>query len=388
MIRNELLEKFADDGPEAVQDNNLSLSSHLIRVPSRRLAAIASDTKSDVQLHGLLDTIHWRRWGLGDSEPVTFCWMSGESDESLVEPLSTLCSVLPADFGIQVQRDFLPFTTVFNPLDADAPRRLEQLRLLEQTVPSQLHREIEQQLGDPCFRWVRTLTSREWTGRVDGLRVCRLDDQGCGVIQIGAAPEDGVRRPEQEWFHALAGSDLFEIRPDRVAETVRILRGLVDGRRRGLWSNRELEHLLEARVLRRAVPIEVESERIEPVTSQFPTRWAESGAVRYIDVLGRTGSIPWVVELKVQEGGGAGQYFRHAIGQAVLYREFIRRSEGLAPWFQERGMDHRRCEAVVAMPRSEVSERSRLLLDHVRYLADIFSVRVVVLNDTWRLPEL
>lgn len=140
--------------------------------------------------------------------------------------------------------------------------------------------------------------------------------------------------------------------------------------------------------MRRAVPIEVDGETIEPVTSQFPTRWAESGAVRYIDVLGRSGSVPWVVELKVQEGGGAGQYFRHAIGQAVLYREFIRRSEGSAPWFQERGLDHQRCEAVVAMPCSEVSDRNRMLLDHVRYLADIFSVRVVVLDDQWRSADL
>lgn len=388
MKREELLHRFAGDNPETHQDNDLSLSSHVIRVPSRRLVTVGCDAPEEAQIYGLLDAIHWRRWKLQDSAPITFSWHSAESDEQIAEPLSTLCSLLPGDLGIEVQRDFLPFEPVCTSLDADAARRLEQLRRREQAALPQLHCDIEHQVRDPSFHWVRTLAGREWTGRVDGLRVCRLDDHGRGVIQIGAAPEDEVRRPEQEWFHALAGKDIFEIQPDSVSETVRILQGLVEARRRGFWSNRQLEHLLEARVLRGAIPVEVEGTIIEPVAWQFPARWSELGAVRYIDVLGRTGSIPWVVELKVREGGGAGQYFRHAVGQAVLYREFIRRAEGLHPWFRDKGLDPLECEAAIVMPCSEVTDRDRKLLDQVRSLAEIFSVRVVVLDDVWRSPDL
>lgn len=58
--------------------------------------------------------------------------------------------------------------------------------------------------------------------------------------------------------------------------------------------------------------------------------------------------MPWAVELK-HHVGGAGQYYRHAVGQAVLYREFIRRADLLEPWFEKRGMDRGSCEALVAL---------------------------------------
>ncbi len=43
----------------------------------------------------------------------------------------------------------------------------------------------------------------------------------------------------------------------------------------------------------------------------------------------RQGSVPWAVEMKVRGGGGVGGYYRHAVGQAVLYRQFIRSA---SPW--------------------------------------------------------
>ena len=386
MRREELLAQLAQDHPEASEDRSLSLSSQVIRVPSRRLVAVGSDAQESTQINGLLDAIHWARWSLGSAEGVTYSIMSGECSDTVLEPLSTLFSLLPSSLGVQLQQDFLPFEQVSPQLDADSPRRLEQLRRLEQADLPVLHNEIQRNVADSSFQWVRTLTGRDWTGRVDGLRVCRLDDRGVGVIEIGRSPADEGLRPEQEWFRSIAGGDSFKITSDNIPQTVRVLQSLVEGRRRGLWAQRQLEHLLEARVLRGAVPISIENEVIQPVKWgwQFPARWAEMGAVRYIDVLGRIGTVPWVVELKVREGGGAGQYFRHAVGQAVLYREFIRRAAGLHPWFQEQGLDPHKCEAVVVMPCSEVAEGDRQLLEHVRYLADLFSVRVVVLDDAWR----
>ncbi len=390
MRREELLTQLVQDHPEAFEDRQLSLSSRVIRVPSRRLVAVGCDADESSQINGLLDAIHWARWSLGSAEGVAYSFMSGEHPDTALEPLSTLFSALPPSLGVQLQQDFLSVEPVLPQLDADSPRRLEQLRLREQTVLPALHDSIRRQVADPCFQWVRTLTGRDWTGRVDGLRVCRLDDRGVGVVEIGAAPTDGDLRPEQEWFRSIAGADSFQITSDNTIQTVRILQALVDGRRRGLWAQRQLEHLLEARVLRGAVPITIEGEVVQPMDWgwQFPARWAEKGAVRYIDGLGRIGDVPWVVELKVREGGGAGQYLRHAVGQAVLYREFIRRAVGLHPWFEGHGLDPRKCEAVVVMPCSESTEADRQLLNHVRYLADLFSVRVVVLDESWRSPDL
>ena len=64
--------------------------------------------------------------------------------------------------------------------------------------------------------------------------------------------------------------------------------------------------------------------------SQFPTKWGPGGKSRYLDALLRDGSTPWAIEMKVQGGAGVGQYYRHAVAQAVLYREFIRRADATA----------------------------------------------------------
>src|SRR4051794_35441069 len=79
-------------------------------------------------------------------------------------------------------------------------------------------------------------------------------------------------------------------------------------------------------------------------------KWGPGGKARYLDALLRDGSTPWAIEMKVQGGAGVGQYYRHAVAQAVLYREFIRRAEPLHPWFEKRGLVATDCRAAVVVP--------------------------------------
>lgn len=87
----------------------------------------------------------------------------------------------------------------------------------------------------------------------------------------------------------------------------------------------------------------------------------------------RSGEVPWAVELKVPSGG-QGQYYRHAIKQAVLYREFIRSAKQLHPWFERRGLDATRCSAAVVLPfhgpKAEHNSRE------ISWLASLFDVHV------------
>ena len=388
MRRDELRQHFASDSPEVGEDAQLSLSSKTIRVPSRRLLAVEGNEDIGVQINGLLDAIHWAKWKLGTEGNVTYSITSGKSTETVLDALSMLMSALPEYLGVQLHQNFEPVEPRLCNLDVNSPLRLRQLRMREQLVWPAIHEKIHQQVGDKNFAWVRTLTGKAWTGRVDGLIACELDDRGFGSIQIGSSSRRSSETPVRERFRFLAGGDSYAITPNNLLAATSILERLATDRRKGVLSECQLEHLLEGRVLRGAVSVEIHGETLTPVSWQFPTRWSEFGSVRYIDVLGRIGETPWVVELKVREGGGGGSYFRHAVAQAVLYREFIRRAEGLHPWFHERQLDPLKCQAVVAFPCSQETERDQQLVSHVRYLADLFGVEVALIGDDWRNPAL
>jgi hypothetical protein len=91
--------------------------------------------------------------------------------------------------------------------------------------------------------------------------------------------------------------------------------------------------------------------RLKPAlsTSQFPAVWCRGGHARYTDLVLRDGVVPWIVELKVPTQG-QGRYYRHAIGQAALYRAFIRQSHVVRPFFKDLELDPACCKAAVAFP--------------------------------------
>jgi len=135
-------------------------------------------------------------------------------------------------------------------------------------------------------------------------------------------------------------------------------------------------------VLRGKVPVQVGDTFLKVVCQkwpfQFPTRWSEKGRPRYVDALLRDGEVPYFVELKVGTASMA-QYFRHAVTQVVLYREFIRKALLLHPWFEEQGLDAKRCRAIVAFPKKAKSKADDL--SELRALAGFFDVEIVELND-------
>lgn len=51
------------------------------------------------------------------------------------------------------------------------------------------------------------------------------------------------------------------------------------------------------------------------------------------------------------DGVGGERYFRHAVHQAVLYRDFIRGAAPLSGWFDRFMLDQTKCEAAVVVPQ-------------------------------------
>lgn len=365
-------------------DKRLSISAWRIRVPSLGILAVGGEQSENDQIAGLLDALHWHHWANIGSSKLSYVLGQSERLSAVSQAIALLIGALDEPSDVSFQVDCKPYVPSLPRLDDGSKVRLNQLRSRDISALPALARAVEEQIGDQCFRWSRTLTGNEWSGRVDGLEICRLNQIGQGVLRLGKLGRSGNESKARERFRGLVESDEFYFDEANLMDAISVISRLVVDRRCGGLSELQLEHKLEARVLRNALALEVNRQRLVPVESQFPAIWSDGGDAKYIDVIAKQADVPWVVELKVPEGGGQGQYYRNAVGQAVLYREFIRRAIGLHPWFNERGLDATKCRAAVAFPMKGTLRQRQSALDHVRYLAHRFNVEVIVLPDHWK----
>jgi hypothetical protein len=233
----------------------------------------------------------------------------------------------------------------------------------------------------PALRAYPMLSSRDgWSLRLEGLEVARVRGERIR-LNVGRDGKLGGRSLQRSTWIAATGAEA-PLETDDVAAAARLIR-----RFSAAWRDPDEihhtqdEHALESRILRGATPIPIGRTSLDliqpdPVVnwgSQFPTKWGPGGSSRYLDALLRSDATPWAIEMKVEGGGGIGQYYRHAVAQAVLYREFIRRATPLHFWFSNRDLDAARCQAAVVVPRiSQPAWAARL-----RRLCEAFGVRLV-----------
>jgi len=116
---------------------------------------------------------------------------------------------------------------------------------------------------------------------------------------------------------------------------------------------------------------------------QLPTLWAPQGRARFLDALMHSEKVPWAVEIKEPKGSSVGEDYRHAITQAVLYREFIRRAKELHSWFERQSLDASQCRAAIAFPKMESNQKQQELLRHHQEVARAFGVEVIEIGHGW-----
>lgn len=237
----------------------------------------------------------------------------------------------------------------------------------------------------------------EWSIRLEGLQVGRVLSNNSGFLDVGRLGK--VTTPGQPGRQSAERKTWLEVHPH----------GQLDFGEHGLgtaaakvqafaeaWhakvGGKANEHALESRILRGDVPVVVNGRRLELIKpdrgvnwgSQFPTKWGPGGRARYLDALLRDPGeqdVPWAVEMKVGLGG-EGQYYRHAVAQAVLYRHFIRNATDLNFWFEHYDLDATKCQAVVVVPEFKTARwESRLAR-----LCDLFGVSLVTVPEAATLP--
>ena len=378
---------------EHTRDAELNLSSILARgewgdVPA---VGVGGDRSAKEQISALVDAVHWCRERHPGASVLRLVIGEGRYRGVVFEALATLIAAR--------RPDSVPFLEIM--LDGIATN-LPACPTFATTRVAGWMRSIERRLHEPepklvtalsaaaehpSFRWYRGVTATYWSGRVEGLEVCRIDQRReRGSLAVGRIGKNGKR--------SLAGCECMELLADAppdftesdVISVARAVGKIVAARQMESLRDFQAEHRLEALVLRDMIHVPAGRRPgaglLKPVFGkrpfQFPTQWCADGQPRYVDILMYEGKVPWVVELKDAKPG-AGQYYRHAIGQAVLYREFVRKAPVVRAFLQRtKGLDATACRALVAFPEPKPIDPLRL--QRLRRLAADFDVEVVPLG--------
>ena len=265
--------------------------------------------------------------------------------------------------------------------DSEYPR-WPGLLAADRPVPTLVTEIVEQASAEELRAYPMLSTKSGWSLRVEGLEVGRADAEKI-LLNVGRQGKVGGQSSQRSAWIAATGSGSPVATGSATDAAALISKFVKDWRALGSVVVDQNEHALESRILRGQTPITAAGNALSLIKpdgvvnwgSQYPTKWGPGGQARYLDALLRDGSTPWAIEMKVQGPGGVGQYYRHAVAQAVLYREFIRQAEPLYPWFEDQDMNAKHCQAAVvvpAIPARQVSWRGRL-----QRLCEVFSVAFI-----------
>jgi hypothetical protein len=345
-----------------------------------RAVAAASDTKT--QIGALLDLVDLHLHGADRvagapvrADRVTCLVVEDDPASEAIDALRTLAACLRAPFEVRLLRvttdgtvrPVASGTPDLSDIDRYRYKRWRGLLAGIDDGPPTLVRDVIAAAARPELRAYPMLSGKgTWSLRVEGLEVGRFGP-GEGVLGVGKDGKTGKKSAKRQAWIDVAGHEPVHVKPETAQAAGRLIdrfaQAFLGESNDGVKKPKQDEHALESRVLRGVVQLILDDgTRLELLTrtadelvnwgSQFPTRWGrpKSSSARYLDALLRVDRTPWAVEIKVDGGGGTGRYYRHAVAQAVLYREFIRHATPLSQWFARHGLDQCECRAAVAVP--------------------------------------
>lgn len=404
-------ERHADGPVTAAPDYQLSLSSKLIRFDwnDARTVAVGADADGKTRINAVLDAI---AMVIGQPEPsgsrvnvVLGTGAGGADDPSIKEHLDAIGTLVAQQHGGPEVRVWTlapgeaPQATHLTPpqFTSTTPSRWTKLLMTADTAPVRgMAAEVVNALSDrPCFVLYPKLSSmksaRPWQMRLDGLEIGRTGSAGT-TIQLTSKDLTKPNEPRRSWLR-IVGPEPLDVAPDRVDDLValvdRLIAAWTDAKQPGaVLGHGQAEHALEAHILSgRLILSSSESGPLHLAVrfrsgtlaaAQFPTLWGDvTRPARYLDALLADGDgRPWAIELKDQAaGGGHGAYLRHGIGQAVLYRHYIRSAAELDPWFERHGLKRTECRAALAFPAAAPSTEP--VIKRLRQLAALYDVEVI-----------
>ena len=404
-------ERHADGPVTATPDYQLSLSSKLLRFRwnDAMTVAVCSDADGNTRINAVLDAI---ALAAGQAEPAgrTVHLLLGTGPDGAHDPsirehlgaIGTLVTELHQGPDVRVwtlASGEAPKMTHSAPprFTTGTPAKWSKMLMIAATAPVLgMAAAVVERLSDrPSFALYPKLSSltsaKPWQMRLDGLEIGRTGPAGT-TLQLASKDLTKPSEPRLSWLK-IVGPDPIHFTPDRAEDLVSLIDRLIaawtDMSKPGaVLGHGQAEHALEAHILSGRLVIGTGmSGPLHPAVpvrcgtlaaAQFPTLWGDvTRPARYLDALlaDREGR-PWAVELKDQgAGGGHGAYLRHGIGQAVLYRHYIRSADELDPWFNHHGLKRSECRAALAFPTAASS--TERVIERLRSLAALYDVEVI-----------
>jgi len=394
MNKEEIIDDLKKQGlsPEHHRDTkNFMISSKIIRCNNNgnSIVAVGNETRKDDPIHGFVDAVHYHLQTQGKTGTLRYILGSRKNFEEQKEILCSLFSLVNSisiPLNVQIEIDFSSVNQPLEDFDTALKKRnwFKKITKSQNMTLPEMAKELSATVNDDAFRWYRNVTGGNWSGRVEGLQVCSINSKGdTGTLDVGKKGKqgDGLAR---KVFIEIAGDKAGVFLDSQISGVASIIKKLIESRKSGELSKYQREHLLESRVLRGVAKLKVEEKILEPVVTeqpfQFPTLWSPKGNPRFLDALMRDENIPWAVELKEPTGSSIGQDYRHAVTQAVLYREFIKKASAMHEWFSDIGLTASKCRSAVAFPRMDLVNRQQKLLKQHQKVAEAFDVRIIEIS--------
>ena len=404
-------ERHADGPVTTTPDYQLSLSSKLLRFnwTDATTVGVGADADGKTRINAVLDTI---ALASGQPQPegaaahlLLGTGPEGADDPAIKEHLDAVGTLIAELHGSPEVRVWtlapgeVPKPTQLVPprFTTDTPAKWSKMLMTAATAPvlGMAAAVVDALSGRPSFALYPKLSSltsaKPWQMRLDGLEIGRTGPAGT-TLQLASKDLTKPTEPRSSWLR-IVGPDPSQFAPDRLDEFVRLVDQLItawtDPKKPGaVLAHGQAEHALEAHLLSGRLAIgaqttgplslAVPSRSGVLAAAQFPTLWGDvTRPARYLDALLADGEgRPWAVELKDQDaGGGHGAYLRHGIGQAVLYRHYIRSTAALNPWFDHHGLKRTECRAALAFPTAAASTIQ--VIHRLRQLAALYDVEVI-----------
>jgi hypothetical protein len=392
-----VLAELGATGIDARQDRVRGISSTVIRFvkDGRRGVAVGADVKHQIDAFTDLVALHLGYPDESLAPEDVWLWFAQRPDDRETDvALRTLAANV---HGVRVHLRTITTDGELRELDAarvpwsDAEHySYGQWKRLLAEVPDEPPALVAALLAAtdrPEYRAYPMLSShgKSWSIRFEGLQVAVVSATK-GRIGVGRTPDSGSSNAHLARWVAVAGSApiLLDQTEESIAAAAAVLQEFATlPEPTGATDGLQDEHALESRILRGAVRLvtpdgsALELTRPHEVISwgsQFPTRWGvRTNAARYLDGMLQVGGTPWAVEMKVVVSGGE-RYFRHAVHQAVLYRDFIRGARPLSDWFDRFKLDQTSCRAAVVVPEG----MSAAAEERLRTVASAFDVAVIL----------
>jgi hypothetical protein len=379
--------------PIAKQDGSqLIISKNVIRCEDgdTLIVGMGSDMGKDDQIHLVVDAVHLCLQSKKRNLRLILGKRTDEAEWAEVKnAVAIMIGSIDISLKIEIEVDSekkVDFQS--ESFDEDPEGKIESWMqyLSRETEIPEFAKVLERAIHDPLFKWYRSVTGRYCSGRVGGLEVCRvyLADQHA-ELKVGKQGRSGNGPAREVFLKILEKEDIEEgsFTLSQLTKVASVIRVIAVSRRNGALKELQKEHLLESYILSGERIIESKAGVLGPVLGnhpfQFPTLWSPKGAPRFVDALMRRGDVPYVVELKEPSGFSRGQGYRHAITQAVLYREYVRRTEKVHHWFRQKGLAPDKCRAVVAFPEMTKGDKkiNQMLLDQLTLVGNAFGVEIV-----------